>query len=645
MARLLVPIVLLVIVVAASLVTDRPQPPADFTFINQGDVNTLDLQRMSWMQDLRVARLLFEGLVRNDVLTWGYDITPGVAERWDISEDGRTYTFHLRESAKWSNGQPVTAHDFVYAWRRAILPDTGSDYIKLFHLVEGSSEFTDWRQAQLDEYAARPESEKSPEAARDLLAEAHRRFGQTVGIRALDDRTFRVTLTEATPYFLDLCAFPVFYPVYPPLLRQYEAPSARTGMIILESGWTKPGVLVSNGPFELTLWRFKRDMRFEVNQHFWDKQSLAIRSIKIPSVEDPNTMVLAFESGAAQWVTDVTADYRADILDQKLDFYQENREQYEALKAQGYDQFEIDRRLPDDPRKNVHAVPAFGTYWYNFNCLPQLLDGRDNPFADPRVRRAFAMAIDKESIVKDIRRTGEPVARTIIPPGSIAGYDSPKGLKCISDGRTPAEREAIAAEARALLAQAGYPNPSEDFPVTVELLFNKAAGHDLIAQAIAKNWERYLGVQTLLKQREIKVFRDDLKKQRYMTGRAGWYGDYGDPTTFLDVNRKDDGNNDRKYSSPVYESLLDQAKDERDPQKRLDLLSEAERLIMEEDLPMVPLYHYVTMYMFDPDEVTGLNPHPRTMQNVFLVDVLGDGVGPDEPRPMPLRPVVEGEAP
>jgi oligopeptide transport system substrate-binding protein len=415
-------------------------------------------------------------------------------------------------------------------------------------------------------------------------------------------------------------------------------------MIILESGWTKPGVLISNGPFELTLWRFKRDMRFEANPHFWDTESLAIRSIKIPSVEDPNTMVLAFESGAAQWVTDVTAPYRADILAQKHDFYREHAEEYEALKAQGYDQFEIDRRLPDDPRKNVHAVPAFGTYWYNFNCLPTV-NGRDNPFADARVRRAFAMAIDKESIVNDVRRTGEPVARTIIPPGSIAGYESPRGLDCISDGKTPQEREAIAARARALLADAGYPNPSEDFPVTVELLFNKAAGHDLIAQAIAKNWERYLGVQTMLKQREIKVFRDDLKNQRYMTGRAGWYGDYGDPTTFLDINRKDDGNNDRKYASDQYESLLERAKNERNPDQRLALLSEAERLIMEEDLPMVPLFHYVTMYLFDPDEITGLNPHPRTTQNVFLIDVLGDGKGPDQPKPMPrltTRPAGSG---
>src|SRR5690606_30219819 len=113
---------------------------------------------------------------------------------------------------------------------------------------------------------------------------------------------------------------------------------------------------------------------------------------------------------------------------EKQRFYDENREEYERLKALGLDPIEIDRRLPDDPRKSIHALPAFGTYFYNFNCSPRLNDGRDNHFADARVRRAFALAVDKERIARDIRRLGESVADTLIPPGSIGGYDSPEGL-------------------------------------------------------------------------------------------------------------------------------------------------------------------------------------------------------------------------
>lgn len=637
MLKILAPVILLVLVVAATLVTDRPMPRADFAFVNRGDVNTLDLQKMSWMQDLRVARILFEGLVANDVFTHDYAIIPATADQWELSDDGLEYTFHIREDARWSNGEPVKAGDFVFSWRRAILPDTAADYTKLFQLIDGATAFADWRQDQLDAFAESPlTGEERRLAAEALWTEAQAKFDETVQLRAVDDRTLWVKLKLPTPYFLDLLAFAVFYPVYPPLVRQYESLDVQTGLIQAKTGWTKPPELVSNGPFMLTSWRFKRDMRFEQNPHYWNRDALNLETISTPSINDPNAAVLAYTSGVVDWVSDVTPAYRADMLADKMAFYRENIEEYERLKAQGYDMFEIDRRLPDDPRKHIHAVPAFGTYWYNFNCLPTLPDGRKNPFSDARVRRAFAMTIDKQSIVDDVQRLGNPVARTIIPKGSIGGYESPAGLDCISDAQTEERKRAIIEEARQLLRDAGYATPG-DLP-TIEILFNKDGGHDLIAQVVMKNWQEHLGVSVRLAQKEIKVFRDDLKKQRYMVSRAGWYGDYGDPTTFLDINRFDDGNNDRKYHNPRYEQLLDEAAVELDPEKRMAMLSEAERITMDEDLPMVPLFHYMTVYLFDPDELSGLNPHPRTEQNVYLFDVFGDGKGTDEVRTMPLLP-------
>lgn len=637
MLKIFAPVILLVLVVAATLVTDRPMPRADLSFVNRGDVNTLDLQKMSWMQDLRVARILFEGLVANDVFTHDYAIIPAAAERWEVSPDGLEYTFHIREDARWSNGERVKAGDFVYSWRRAILPDTAADYTKLFQLIEGAPEFAKWREGQLEAFAS---SDLTGNARRieaeELWVQAQTKFEEMVRLKAVDDRTLWVKLKLPTPYFLDLLAFAVFYPVYPPLVRQYESVDAQTGFIQAKTGWTKPPELVSNGPFMLTSWRFKRDMRFEQNPHYWNLQALNIETISTPSINDPNAAVLAYTSGVVDWVSDVTPAYRADMLADKMRFYDENREQYLELKAQGLDMFEIDRRLPDDPRKHIHAVPAFGTYWYNFNCLPTLPDGRPNPFADARVRRAFAMTIDKQSIVDDVLRMGNPVARTIIPKGSISGYESPGGLRCISDAMNEEQKQAIIAEARRLLVEAGYRTPS-DLP-TIEILFNKDGGHDLIAQVVQKNWQEYLGVSVRLSQKEIKVFRDDLKNQNYMVSRAGWYGDYGDPTTFLDINRFDDGNNDRKYHNPRYEQLLDEAAVELDPERRMALLSEAERISMDEDLPMVPLFHYMTVYLFDPDRLSGLNPHPRTEQNVYLFDILGDGKGTDVVRTMPPLP-------
>jgi oligopeptide transport system substrate-binding protein len=631
MARLLLPFLLLLGVVAFSVLSDRPAPRADLTFINRGDLNTLDPQRMSWMQDLRVARLLYEGLVQNDVLSEDFGIIPAVAESWTVSADGLVYAFNLRDNARWTNAQPVTSRDFLFSWRRAMLPDLASDYVNMFLLIRGGQDFYNWREAELNAFAERTftSDTEQRQAAEELWERTKARFDETVGVDASDPLTLRVELERPVPYFLDLCAFAVFYPVYGPLVEQYERPDPRTARLIRRPGWTKPGVLVSNGPYELTRWRFKRDTRLEANEHWWNRDSLAVETIDIPSINDPNASVLAYQTGTVDWVSDVTAPYRGDMLDDKADFYAEHADEVARLRAMGLDQFEVDRRLPDDRRKLIHAIPAFGTYFYNFNCKPLLPDGRPNPFADARVRRAFAMCVDKAAIAREVRRLGEPVAHTLIPPGSIGGYQSPEGLKNIGDAPTDAEREQIAAEARALLQQAGFPDG-----FVVELLFNKDSGHDLIGQALAKNWQEYLGVQTSLQQKEIKIFREDLKNKQYMTSRAGWYGDYGDPTTFLDICHSTDGNNDRAYNSPAYDALLDQAGREMDPVKRLALLSEAERIMVEEDLPLIPLFTYANVQMFDPAKVTGLTAHPRSTVNLFLVDILGDGKGPDEPRPM-----------
>ena len=256
-----------------------------------------------------------------------------------------------------------------------------------------------------------------------------------------DDRTLVVTLVDPLPYFLDMCAFAVFSPVYEPLVSRYERPDPQTARLVRRPGWTKGGVLISNGPFELTRWRFKRGMRMERNEHFWDKDSIAIRSIEIPSITDPNAAVLAYQTGTIDWISDVTAGgYRGDMVADKRAFRREHAEEVERLRALGHDQFSIDRLLPEDPRAHTHAVSSFGTYFYNFNTRDRLPDGRDNPFADPRVRRAFAMCIDKRAIADQVRRLGEPTASTLIPPGSIDGYESPEGLPNIGDAATRAAR-------------------------------------------------------------------------------------------------------------------------------------------------------------------------------------------------------------
>lgn len=622
MIRLLVPLVLLGALIGASVLSDRPAPRADMAVINRGDLSTMDPQTMTWLQDFRMCRLAFEGLVRADVFTPNYTPRPGVAERWEVSPDNRKYTFHLRRNSLWTHGETVTAADFLYAWKRALLPDVAADYVRQVQLIRGGKEFYDWREKAMAEFAKGTElrGEARRIAAEKLWEETDRKFAELVQAKAPDPFTIEVSLTHPVPYFLDLVWLPVFYPVCEKVVRAYERVDAETGRVRWEQEWTKPPRLVSNGPFELKVWRFKRDMRFERNEKFWDKSLLNVDSIAVPSIEDGNAQVLAFRTGTVDWVSDVIVPYRTEMIAAKKRYYAEHAAEYERLKAEGWDQIEIDRRLPPDPRANIHVIPTFGTYFYNFNCLPKLADGRPNPFHDPRVRRAFAMAIDKKALTEQVRRVGEPVASTIIPPGSIPGYRSPKGLEFDPEA------------ARKLLAECGYPG-GKGF-ITVEMLFNKEGGHDLIAQAIARDWERNLGVSVLLNQKEIKVFREDLKSANYMTSRAGWFADFGDPVTFMDIHRTGDGNNDRKYSSAKFDGMLEAAEREEDAGKRMRILEEAERLLVEEDMPVVPLYHYVQMYLFDPHKLTGISTHPRQDQVLYWCDVLGDGKGRDEARRM-----------
>ncbi len=602
------------------VLSDRPEPRADFVFVNRAEISTLDPVQMSWLQDFRVAGLIFEGLTRYDTFSPGFNVVPGAAERWEVSSDGLTYTFHLRADAKWSNGEPVRPGDFVFAWRRVILPDGGGDYAKLFECIRGVREFRQWRSDKLRRFAADPSAGGSRDAAAALWQDTLDAFAREVGIQAPDERTLVVHLARPTPYFLDLTAFGALYPVHPPLLRAHESIDARTGLQRTNADWTKPDRLVVNGPFVLDRWRFKRDMHFARNPHYWDRASLNLDTIACLSIPDGNAQVLAFRTSAVDWTSDVMPSYRGEIFAAKQAFLSEHAPEVLRLESRGLDAVSIDRSLPADPRATVHAFPAFGTYFYNFNCRERLADGTPNPFADSRVRRAFTRTIDRAAICRNILRGGEKPAATFIPPGSIGGYRSPAGL--LPDADT----------ARAELVDAGFPN-GRGFP-EVQLLVNSEGDHSLIAQGVARDWERILGVRVRVVQKETRAFREDVKNGRFMVSRASWFGDYGDPTTFLDTNHTGDGNNDRGFSSREYDQLLDRAAAEPDAARRMETLARAEQLLVEEQAPFAPVYQYVQQYLFDPHRVSGITTHPRQSQDLARVDILGDGKGAETPAAM-----------
>lgn len=560
---------------------DRPYPRADLVYANTAESFTLDPQRLSYQHDVRTARSLFEGLVDVDGVS-GSPV-PAVATSWERTPDGRTWTFHLRPEARWSNGEPVTSRDFIYSWRRAILPDLAADYTGFFLAIDGAREFFEWRTKALAEFTKGP---GGAEAAQQLWKETEERFARDVGLSAPDDKTLVVKLARPVAYWLDLCAFPAMFPIYPPLVEKFARINPRTGAFEQDPGWTKGGVLVGNGPYELVEWRPKRMMRFEKNPHYWNAANVPSQTVESIPIEDANTAVLAFENGDIDWLTDTLVEYRGDMFDQ----------------------------VKRGQRGNLHVLDAFGTDFFSFNCRPMLADGRVNPFADPAVRRAFVMAVDKATIVSKITRLDEDVATTLIPPGSIPGYQTPAGL--------PFDP----ARAREELASAGWKDRNGDglvenekgepFP-TVEILFSAGSPrYRDMAGALSAMWRAQLGIQSATRSRDPRGYKDALKQGDFMIARGGWYGDYGDPTTWLEFCRTGDGNNDRKYECKEFDALLDKAAMELDPAKRFEILREAERMVVERDAPMIPICHYVTVYMFDPQKLTGLSRHPRLEQYV-----------------------------
>ena len=194
MLRALAPFVLLAVMVAGIVALDRPAPQAEIVFVSP-DVFTLDPQRVTYQQDVRVSQSIFEGLCTES--PDGGDPMAGAAESWTVSPDGRTWTFTLRDGARWSNGDALTSEDYAEAWMRPMLPDMASDYSGFLFLIRGGREFFEWRARELEAIAALPADTRA-DAARDLWARTRARYRETVGVRTPDPRTIEVWLSPIT---------------------------------------------------------------------------------------------------------------------------------------------------------------------------------------------------------------------------------------------------------------------------------------------------------------------------------------------------------------------------------------------------------------------------------------------------------------
>lgn len=582
-------------------------------FAIPNDPGNMDPGRTSASTDFRVVKCIYEPLL---VITWGGEgIEPGTAEAMPtVSEDGLTYTYKIRKDAKWSDGVPVTAGDFVFGWRRGLIKETAGKYETLFDIIAGVKEFKKWRGALVNKdayealFTAEDEADQSkkdeerkaflekypdfekqleltPEERWDITLKA---FDERVGIKAPDDHTFVVTLEAPTAYFDALCAFPTFSPMPEHVLTEL-ADIDDAGWYVPDTYFGDPDQLVTNGPYVLSEWRHKVRMVFDQNPHYWNADNMGNIRIVQETIPDANLQYLRYEEGLLDWIPDVGG------IKQKL------MEEKRASNTRGEDAFNY-----------VHNIPNAGTYYYEFNCRPTLPSGVENPMTDPRVRRALGMCIDRKQIVENVTQMNEPTALLMVPDKEITGYVGPAeaGLKFDPEA------------AKALMAEAGYPDGEGFPPIKITVNNDAGPGHANIALPIKKNWEDHLGIKVELEQIEFKVLLERATKGNYYTRRAGWFGDYADPTTWLDMYRTGDSNNDAKYENPAYDQLLKDAALELDKEKRFELLAQAEAMLLQ-DAPIVPIFYYTTVTIYD-KETTDLRQNAWNNLRLELVPMKRD---------------------
>lgn len=457
------------------------------------DPPTLDPHKTSDTTSAFIIGEVFSGLV---TLNTDLQIVPDIAERWDISDDGMVYTFHLLPEATFADGKPVTAQDFVYSLNRAADPNLASPVARTYLSdIVGVTEVLDGEATEIS------------------------------GVRAIDERTLEVTIDAPKAYFLAKLTYPTAFVVDK---ANVEAGGDR---------WTDAPN--STGPFVLKEYKIGEHLILERNDNFYRE----------PAYIDQVVFNLAGGQAMALYENDEIDITGVGILD------------LERLQD------------PSEPLSQELKIvpPRLSTFYIGFNV-------NEPPFDDVHFRRALNLAIDKELIANEVYAGLIKPAYGILPPGFPGYTDSIEGLKF--------DEEAAKAE----LAMSKYADPATR-PRIVLSVSGTGGDVGIGTQVILEMWEKTLGVEVEIQQVEWATYLEDLNQRKFQLFSLGWQADYPDPQDFLDILfHTDSETNHGAYSSDEVDALLEEARVERDPGKRVELYNTAEQMIID-DAPWVPLWY------------------------------------------------------
>jgi oligopeptide transport system substrate-binding protein len=460
---------------------------------------SLDPHKTSTVYEAHILRDMFLGLVTEDAKS---EVIPGAAESWTVSDDGTVYTFKLRQGVTWSDGSPVTADDFVFAFQRLQDPKTAAEYASMLQKVKNAKEVN-----------------------------AGKMKPEELGVKAIDANTLEITLVAPTPYFLEVLTHQSTYPVSKAAVEKYG------------DDWVKPGTLVSNGAYTLAEWVPNDHIKLVKNPKFYDAANVKIDVVNYIPTEDRSSAMKRYEAGELDSYDDLPTEQLAD------------------LKAKFGDQ--------------VRVAPYLGTYYYAIKTDKA-------PWDNVELRNAISMAIDRDFLAEKVWGNSMTPAYSMVPPG-IQGYNtSPAAFA----DKSQIDREEEAAK---ILEKLGY---GPDKPLKMEIRYNTSENHKNTAVAIQEQLKP-LGIEVTLLNTDTKTHYGHLeRKGDFDSARAGWIADYNDPETFLEISRKADGHNYSNFDSPKFEELMNAATAAGGkPEERLKLLSEAEKVLIDE-VGNIPLLYY-----------------------------------------------------
>ena len=362
---------------------------------------------------------------------------------------------------------------------------------------------------------------------------------EELGVKAVDPQTLEITLIQPTSFFIDLLTMWVFDPVQ-------KATIEANG-----DQWTaSPETYVCNGPFKITEMNMGESMVLEKNEHYWDAENVTMEKVTLRYILDTSTALTAYESGEVDGIRNIPSS------------------DYARLKAEN---------------AGIQSVPNYGTVYYNINCEKE-------PYNNPLVRKALNLAVDRQAIIDNVVQVDATPAYNFLAPGYVVdGTDITEGRS--DRGLSPnADPEA----AKAALAEAGYPD-GEGFP-TLQLSYYSDATVKKVVEAMAEMLETNLGIEVEITSNDWAIFYENVQKGNYEVAAMGWSADYTHPMSFLPLLVTDDANNNSFYSNPEYDAMVEQIKVETDPAKAVELIKQAEDLVMDE-YPFINLYYKANNFL------------------------------------------------